>query len=366
MEVEFRKAIQVLHEHEANPRLTTGILELDSLLAGGIELGTFSLLYGDSERFIDRILYNLTCNCQLPRERYGFDAKAILLNCGNYRQEQALLDLDLATSLLKANGLDPATGLDQIIAVSAFNIDQAGEGVEEVCNIVNRDEQVRLVVARNLAKFFIEDGIRSKETLTRIQQLQHLVGKLWQACSVRDVSLVASCRPRRANILRPSPPEGGVFLRHLVQVMVCFRKKEESGAMLAYLLKHPRRKAGMAEFSITHGDSVMGRLTIPFRSQLQQQIENLTRSFREALMEPARRDAFDSIVKAWTAEQGAMSYAKVPSVLEVMLLAAAVDNRKTIEDLQDELRKLQSHLRKAESQLAEAKVAARTLPRARE
>jgi RecA/RadA recombinase len=366
MQVEFRKGTQVLREHEAKPRLTTGILELDSLLAGGIELGTFSLLYGDSERFVDRILYNLMCNCQLPRERYGFDAKAVLLNCGNYRQEQALLDLELATSLLKANGLDPARALDQIIAVSAFNIDQAGEAVQEVCNVVGRDEQVRLVVARNLAKFFIEDGVRSKETLSRIQQLQHLVGKLWQACSAREVSLVASCRPRRANTIHPSPPEGGVFLRHLAQVMVCLRKKEEHGTMLAYLLKHPRRKAGMAEFSLTHGDPIMGRLTIPFRSQLQQQIENLTRSFREALMEPARRDAFDSIVKAWTAEQGAMSYAKVPSVLEVMLLGAAVDNRKTIEDLQDEVRELRSHLHKAESDLAEAKIAARTLTRATE
>ena len=99
---------------------------------------------------------------------------------------------------------------------------------------------------------------------------------------------------------------------------------------------------------------------------MQQEIQNLTRSFREALMDPARRDAFDSIVKAWTAEQGAMSYAKVPSVLEVMLLAAAVDNRKTIEDLQDELQGLRSHVQKARSDLAEARIAARTLPRNRE
>jgi RecA/RadA recombinase len=366
MQVEFRNGMQVLREHEAKPRLTTGSLELDSLLAGGVELGTFSLFYGDEERFIDRLLYNLLCNCQLPQERYGFDGKAVMLNCGNYRQEQALLDLELATNLLKANGLDPARGLDQIIAVSAFNSDQAEQAVEEVCNIVNGDERVHLVVARNLAKFFIDDGVRSKETLARIQQLQHLVAKLWQACSARGVSLVASCRPRRANTLRPSPPEGGTFLRHLAQVMICFRKKEESGTFLAYLLKHPKRKPGIAELSLSHRDSVMGRLTIPFRSQMQQEIENLTRSFREALMDPARRDAFDSLVKAWTAEQGAMSYAKVPSVLEVMLLAAAVDNRKTIEYLQDELRGLRSHVQKTQSDLAEARIAARTLPRNRE
>ena len=105
----------------------------------------------------------------------------------------------------------------------------------------------------------------------------------------------------------------------------------------------------------------MGRLTIPFRSQLQQEIENLNRSFKEALIEPARRDAFDSLARAWTAEQGAMSYAKVPSVLEVMLLAAAVDNRKAIEDLEDENRKLHSHMEKLQSDLAEARFAFKTL-----
>ena len=40
---------------------------------------------------------------------------------------------------------------------------------------------------------------------------------------------------------------------------------------------HIERKAGIAEFSLNHCDSVMGRLTIPFRSQMQQEIENLTR-----------------------------------------------------------------------------------------
>jgi hypothetical protein len=106
----------------------------------------------------------------------------------------------------------------------------------------------------------------------------------------------------------------------------------------------------------------MGRLTIPFRNQLQQEVENLTRSFKEALMEPARRDAFDSLTRAWTAEQGAMSYAKVPSVLEVMLLAASVDNRKNIEDMHDEIALLRSQLEKARSELAEAKISMRTLP----
>jgi RecA/RadA recombinase len=360
METEFTTGLQVLREHEATPKLTTGLLELDSLLAGGVELGTFTLLYGDDEPIIDRLLYNFLCNCQLPQEKYGFDGKAALLNCGNYRQEQVLLDLKLATALLRGNGIDPAAGLDQIIAVSAFNTDQAVESVEETANIVKTNGQVRLVVARNLPKLFLGNGARDEIALEMIQQLQHLLAKLWQTCAERNVALVASCRPRRANSFRPSPPEGGVFLRHLAQVMVCV-KKQERGRIVAHLLKHPRRQARMVELFLNQGDFGMGRLTIPFRSQLQQEVENLSRSFKEALIEPARRDAFDSLTRAWTAEQGAMSYAKVPSVLEVMLLAAAVDNRRAIEDLEDENRELRSRLDKLQSDLAEARFAFKTL-----
>jgi hypothetical protein len=57
-----------------------------------------------------------------------------------------------------------------------------------------------------------------------------------------------------------------------------------------------------------------------------------------------------------------MSYTKVPAVLEVMLLTAAVDNRKTIEDLQDQVAMLRSQLEKARSELTEAKIAFKTLP----
>jgi len=360
MRTDFTNALQVLRDHETTPRLTSGLLELDSLLAGGVELGTFSLLYGDDESIIDRILYSFLCNSQLPLEKYGFDGTAVFLNCGNYRQEQALLDLKLATTLLRSNGIDPATGLDQIVAISAFNADQAAESVEEATKIVKTNNQIRLVVARNLPKLFLARDARDETALERIQQVQHLLAKLWQACAEKNIALVASCRPRRPNSLRPSPPEGGVFLRHLAQVMVCIRT-EQRHRLLAYLLKHPKRQSRMVELFINQGDFGMGRLTIPFRSQLQQEIENLNRSFKEALIEPARRDAFDSLARAWTAEQGAMSYAKIPSVLEVMLLAAAVDNRKAIEDLEDENRKLRSQLEKVQSDLAEARFAFKTL-----
>jgi RecA/RadA recombinase len=350
-----------MHEQEAKPKLTTGNLDLDSLLAGGIEQGSFTVIYGDDECSIDQLLYTFLSYCQLPMERYGLNGKSVLLSCGDYRQEQVLVDLKLVSTILRGNGIDPSKGLEEIIAVATFNADQAEQSIEDILNIIKYHAQVKLVVVRNLTKLFIEDALIERESLEKLKRFQHLIATLWQACSEKNVTLVMSCRPRRPYRFRPSPPEGGTFLRHLAQTILCI-KKRDGNRLAAHLLKHPNRQPRTVEFEYSPSDSVMGRLTIPFRTQLQQEMENLTRSFKEALMEPARRDAFDSLTRAWMAEQGAMSYAKVPSVLEVMLLAAAVDNRKKIEELQDQIAILHSQLERTNSELAEAKIQMRAVP----
>jgi hypothetical protein len=365
MTTEFRNGLDVLREYETKPKLTTGSLELDSLLGGGIELGSFTVIYGDDETLIDLFLYTLICKTILPPEKYGYNGKSVLLSCGDYREEHVLVDLKLASNILIHSGIDPAKGLEEIITVSTFNVDQAEQSIEDVLKIIEYNDQLRLIVVRNLAKLFNENTVNGNGDFEKIQRFQHLIARLWQACSKRGVSLVLSCRPRRPNTFRSSPPEGGIFLRHLAQTILCI-KKRDNNKLAAHLLKHPNRQPRSVEFEYSQCDSVMGRLTIPFRSQLQQEIENLTRSFKEALIEPARRDAFDSLTRSWTAEQGAMSYAKVPSVLEIMLLTAAVDNRKTIEDLQDEVAILRSQLKKTRSELSEAKIMVKTLPGAAE
>jgi hypothetical protein len=88
--------------------------------------------------------------------------------------------------------------------------------------------------------------------------------------------------------------------------------------------------------------------------------QQLVRRRNSSLGFAVGRDAFDSLVKAWTAEQGASSYAKSSSALEGMLPEAAVDNRKTIEDLQNQLRELRSHVQKNQSDLARSNHEART------
>jgi hypothetical protein len=75
-------------------------------------------------------------------------------------------------------------------------------------------------------------------------------------------------------------------------------------------------------------------------------MKDLKRGYCAALMDPSRKSAFDSLIKTWSSEQGAMGYAKIPSVLDIMLLTAVIDNRKCILELSDRFKDIQFKMKK--------------------
>lgn len=99
------------------------------------------------------------------------------------------------------------------------------------------------------------------------------------------------------------------------------------------------------------GDDFLGRVTPPFRMLLQTEMDSLKRTYRHALMDAGRREACDSLIRAWSSEQGAMSYARIPAALDTMLLTAAIDNRKLIEELTVQLGRITSRLSLIENKL---------------
>ncbi len=66
-------------------------------------------------------------------------------------------------------------------------------------------------------------------------------------------------------------------------------------------------------------------------------VARLREEYRDAIVKSARRDAFDRLVEAWSSELGAVTYAESISMLDLMLLTAAVENRRLVQDLHDRL-----------------------------
>ena len=69
---------------------------------------------------------------------------------------------------------------------------------------------------------------------------------------------------------------------------------------------------------------------------------HLKKKYRAALKDDEMQEAFDELWPSWSSEQGAMIFAEILSALDLLLLTAAVDNRREIEALRAELEGLRA------------------------
>ncbi len=343
---DFKSASQILLERQETARLSTGNADLDSLLGGGIEKGQFYLFYGGEDSGVDLLIHHIIVNSVLPETAFGFNGKCVYSNCGNYRQERTMLDTQLLCHLIKSAKIDTSEALDKIYTICSFSEEQQEQVFTEIQRLLSRDKEIKTVVVHNIAKLFTTNtGTPNKNAGQRIMRLQKTVFEVWQTCAQNRLALVASCRPAKSHDRFLPRPEGGKYLGHKATVIVQLQKKKK-GYVSARLVKHPNRPLRSLYISLAEGGVNLGRIKTPFRTLLQEEMDNLKRTYKEALMDVGRRDAFDSLIKAWSSEQGAMSYARVPTALDVMLLTAVTDNRKKIEEIQDTLQVLESRLKK--------------------
>ena len=117
-----------------------------------------------------------------------------------------------------------------------------------------------------------------------------------------------------------------------------------------------RCESNIAECVLLNGGVELGRVTESFRIMFQEEVESLKKTYCQALMDSKHREAFDMLGKAWTQEVGAMSYSKVPTVLDIMLLTAIIDNRKNIGGLLEEVQGLKASIEEVRKMAKELKV----------
>ena len=77
----------------------------------------------------------------------------------------------------------------------------------------------------------------------------------------------------------------------------------------------------------------MGRTTPATRMSFQDLLQRMRDEYKAALLSRGRREAFDRLVEAWSAEMGAISFAESFSLMDLLLLTGAVDNRRVNDSL---------------------------------
>jgi hypothetical protein len=76
------------------------------------------------------------------------------------------------------------------------------------------------------------------------------------------------------------------------------------------------------------------------RSRLQDAMAQLDSKYRAALKDDLMQEAFGDLWDAWSREMGAMINSEVLSSLDLLLLTAAVDNRRRLMELAGRLEEL--------------------------
>ena len=88
----------------------------------------------------------------------------------------------------------------------------------------------------------------------------------------------------------------------------------------------------------------MGRTTPSARLSFEELLGRMRTEYKDALLSMPRRAAFDRLVEAWSAEMGAISYAESMSLMDLLLLTGAVDNRRRSEEIGLRIKELEERV----------------------
>lgn len=109
-------ASSVLHNiNRALVTLTTGSVELDKLLEGGIETGSITEVFGEFRTGKTQLAHTLCVTCQMAVTDGGAEGKAIYIDTeGSFRPNRL-------QAIAERFGLDPAVALENVAYARAQN-----------------------------------------------------------------------------------------------------------------------------------------------------------------------------------------------------------------------------------------------------
>jgi hypothetical protein len=319
--------------------LSTGSPELDALV-GGIRRGMFYLFYGEKE-LIEVLFRYLIANALKPREGSGRPVVVYML-CGNYRKERTEIGTEELVELVEASGYGMEEALRRIHILTASSADQQALLIDELIGVLEREPEVSLVLIH-----FDDARVRNRHVVR--EEVQRSITRFSQLCAERGIPIVASGRPKKARLI--PKPESSSFLRHVANAIVYIRGRGKGTRFnRAFLLSHPGKPPGSAEYAFeVNGE--LGRDTPPFRQTFHELVTRLRREFQEALLRVERREAFDLLIEAWSAELGAVSFAETVKLLDLLFLVSVVENRSVGEALRRRVESLDERMTRIEERL---------------
>lgn len=148
--------------------LTTGSVELDKLLEGGIETGSITEVFGEFRTGKTQLCHTLCITCQMAVTDGGAEGKAIYLDTeGSFRPSRL-------QAIAERFGLDPAVALENVAYARAHNSEHQMELLKMAAAIMSQDRYALLIVDSATALFRTDYMGRGELSERQMQMAQFL------------------------------------------------------------------------------------------------------------------------------------------------------------------------------------------------
>eukprot|EP00180_Rhodochaete_pulchella_P001889 Plantae.Rhodophyta-Rhodochaete_pulchella.ctg28342.p1 GENE.Plantae.Rhodophyta-Rhodochaete_pulchella.ctg28342~~Plantae.Rhodophyta-Rhodochaete_pulchella.ctg28342.p1 ORF type:complete len:342 (-),score=57.67 Plantae.Rhodophyta-Rhodochaete_pulchella.ctg28342:440-1465(-) len=219
----FTSATEVHAQREDIVMLSTGSTELDKLLAGGIETGSITELFGEFRTGKTQLCHTLCVTCQLPVDQGGGEGKALYIDAeGTFRPERC-------RSIAERFGLNPDDVLDNIAVARAYNSDHQLALLQQACAMMSA-ARYSLVIVDSATALYRTDYTGRGELAARQQHMARFLRYIQRICDEFGVAavitnqVVAQVDGAAMFAADPKKPIGGNIIAHASQTRLYLRK----------------------------------------------------------------------------------------------------------------------------------------------
>jgi hypothetical protein len=229
--------------------MTTGSADLDSLI-DGIQEGLFYLFYGNNHVALDALVYTFLVNSVLPvKQRHGFESMTVCINNSDYydQRKTAALNPEKIGIAAKCAGIDPKIVFKNLYVHPAYNQQHQLAVAEQVAELIESNNDIKLLVVNNITKFFRE----SKNKMETANILKQVIGILSKVCTKNKVALVCTGDANTTAMGIIPRPIGGIYLKHAANVIVHFREFSKTAGIPSFkatLIKHQYTRTPKSTF----------------------------------------------------------------------------------------------------------------------
>ena len=217
----FTTASEVHQTRQEIVRLSTGSVEFDKLLMGGIETGSITEMFGEFRTGKTQICHQLCVTCQLPVDQGGAEGKAMYIDTeGTFRPER-LVDIAERYDLI---GQDV---LDNVAYARAHNSDHQTKLLMNAAAMMS-EERYALIVVDSATALYRTDYSGRGELADRQMHLARFLRALQRIADEFGVAVVITnqvvAQVDGAMFADPRKPIGGHIMAHASTTRLYLRK----------------------------------------------------------------------------------------------------------------------------------------------